>query len=66
VLALPLLKAAKEVGRFSSSVIAMSAILARSRIFPLTAFEEAITRYQSAGVAETNLKAVRKGAELVA
>ncbi|MCL4183737.1 MAG: 2-oxoacid:acceptor oxidoreductase family protein [Burkholderiaceae bacterium] len=66
VLALPLLKAAKEVGRFSSSVIAMAAILARSRIFPLAAFEEAISRYQSAGVAEMNLKAVRKGAELVA
>lgn len=63
---LPLLKAAKEAGRFSSSVIAMAAILAESKIFPLAAFEAAISRYQSAGVAEINLKAVRKGIELVA
>lgn len=66
VLALPIIKAAKEAGRFTSSVVAMSAILARSGIFPLAAYEEAINRYQSAGVAETNLKAVRKGAELAA
>lgn len=66
VLALPIIKAAKEAGRFTSSVVAMSVILARSGIFPLAAYEEAINRYQSASVAETNLKAVRKGAELAA
>lgn len=62
---LPLLRVAKEVGRFSSSVIAMGAILADSRIFPLQAFEDAISRYQSSAVAQMNLKAVRKGVDLV-
>lgn len=62
---LPLLKAAKEVGRFSSSIIAMGAILAESKILPLAAFEAAITRFQSPAVAEMNLKAARKGTVLV-
>ncbi|MCC7059355.1 MAG: 2-oxoacid:acceptor oxidoreductase family protein, partial [Burkholderiaceae bacterium] len=61
---LPLLKTARGIGRFSSSTIAMAAMLAESRIFPLAALETAIARYQSPGVAAVNLEAVRAGAAL--
>jgi hypothetical protein len=44
----------------------MAAMLAESRILPLAAFETAISRYQSASVAEINCKAVRAGAALAA
>ncbi|MCD6672940.1 MAG: hypothetical protein LT106_08790, partial [Burkholderiaceae bacterium] len=63
---LPLLKTAREIGRYSSSIVATAAMLAESRIFPLAAFETAISRYQPAGVAEINRRAVQAGSALTA
>ena len=63
---LPLLKTAREIGRYSSSIVATAAMLAESRIFPLAAFETAISRYQPAGVAEINRRAMRAGVALTA
>ena len=62
---LPLASAAKEVGRLSNGVIALAAMLQETALFPMDAFEQAISRYQRPEIAETNLKAVKKGIELV-
>jgi len=62
---LPLAPAAKEVGRLSNGVIALAAMLQEAAMFPMDAFEQAISRYQKPEIAETNLKAVKKGVELV-
>jgi len=63
---LPISQAAKDVGRLSVGIIAMAAMLRYSTIFPIEALRESISRFQGAAVAETNLKAVDRGMELIA
>jgi pyruvate/2-oxoacid:ferredoxin oxidoreductase beta subunit/Pyruvate/2-oxoacid:ferredoxin oxidoreductase gamma subunit len=66
VVRLPLAQAAREVGRLSIGVVALAAMLEMAGLFPMQAFEAAISRYQRADVAETNLAALAKGAVLAA
>ncbi len=66
LMTLPLTRAAKEVGRLSIGTIALAALLESEKLFPMAAFEAAITRYQSKDIAEVNIKAMNAGIALVA
>jgi pyruvate/2-oxoacid:ferredoxin oxidoreductase beta subunit/Pyruvate/2-oxoacid:ferredoxin oxidoreductase gamma subunit len=61
VVLMPIVKAAKQVGKLSIGVIALAALLERTGIFPIEAFVQAIGRYQSSSVAEVNLRAINQG-----
>lgn len=63
---LPLARAEKEVGRFSIAAIALAAALEDAGIFPMAAYEEAISRFQRKDIAEINIRALEKGAALAA
>ncbi len=60
----PLSKVAKEVGRLSVATAALAAMLQATGMFSIEAFAEAIRRSQRPSIAETNLKALAKGAQL--
>jgi 2-oxoglutarate ferredoxin oxidoreductase subunit beta len=65
IIRLPLNETAKKVGRLSIAVVALAAVLAETGLFPVEAFETAISTFQKAKIAEINLKAMEAGAELV-
>lgn len=56
---------AKQLGKLSLSLAAIGAIVADRQFIPTEALEEAVSRFQSPAIAEANLKAVRRGFELV-
>jgi Pyruvate/2-oxoacid:ferredoxin oxidoreductase gamma subunit len=64
VLRLPFAATAKKIGRLALAFVGLGALLERSRLYPLSALEKAITTFQSAKIAEVNVKAVTAGAEL--
>ncbi len=66
IVRLPLAEAARAVGRLSIGMVALAAMLQDAGLIPMDAFEAAISRYQRAEVAETNIAALKKGIELVA
>jgi len=55
----------KESGKLALSTAAIALMLADSGLYPLEAFETAIKTFQSAKIAEINLKAVAAGVKLV-
>lgn len=59
-----LAQTAKQLGKLSVSLAAVSAIVADRGFIPIDAIEEAVSRFQSRDIVEANLKAVRKGVEL--
>jgi len=65
VVRLPLEEVGKKVGKLSVATAALAALLEESGIFPAEAFNEAIRSFQSPKIAETNIKAVEAGIELV-
>ena len=62
---LPFSKIGREVNKLSVATGALATVLTDSGMFPVEAFAAAIQRGQKAKIAETNLKAVSKGAELI-
>jgi len=65
VIRLPLAQTARKINRLSVAVVAMSAMLQDSGLFPVEALAAAITTFQGPKIAEVNLKALAAGAELV-
>ena len=63
--ALPFSRAAKEVGRFSASSIALGAVLKDKSIFPREAFEESCRRFQKPTIADRSIIAIRKGFDII-
>lgn len=63
--ALPLSRAAKEVGRFTASSIALSAVLKDKSFFPREALEESCRRFQKPAVADRSIAAIRKGFDII-
>lgn len=61
---LPLSRNVKEIGRLSVTIAAIGAIVADGKFIPSDALEQAIVAFQSASVAETNVKALRVGARM--
>lgn len=55
----------KQLGKLSLSVAAIGAMVADRQFIPTEALEEAVNRFQPPAIAEANLKAVRRGFELV-
>ncbi len=66
VRALPIAKTARGVDRLTLAVVAFAAMLTESGLFPIAAFEAAMTRFQPKPIAETNIAAMVKGVELAA
>ena len=64
IVRLPINETAKTVDRRSIAAVALSAMLKRSAIFPLEAFETALHTFQRKNIAESNVRAVHAGAEL--
>lgn len=65
VIRLPIAKTVKDINRLTVAIIAMASLLKYSGMFPLDAFATAITTFQKPSIAETNIKALKAGAELV-
>jgi Pyruvate/2-oxoacid:ferredoxin oxidoreductase gamma subunit len=65
VFKLPFAATAKKVGRLSIGIISLGAVIKDSGMFPLVAFEEAISRFQDPKVAEANINAARSGAKML-
>lgn len=65
IVRLPLVETAKKISRLSIAVVALSAVLVDSGIFPVEAFEAAISTFQKKKIAEINIKAVDAGAALI-
>ncbi len=65
IVRLPLIETAKKIGRLSIAVVALSAVLVDSGIFPVEAFGTAISTFQKKKIADINVKAVDAGAALV-
>jgi Pyruvate/2-oxoacid:ferredoxin oxidoreductase gamma subunit len=65
VIRCPIARTAAQVGRESSAIIAVAAMLQDSGLFPLDAFARAIATFQGAKIAETNLQALKAGAALI-
>jgi 2-oxoglutarate/2-oxoacid ferredoxin oxidoreductase subunit beta len=64
IVRLPINETAKAVDKRSIAAIALSALLKRSGMFPLEAFETALYAFQKKAIAESNAKAVKAGAAL--
>ena len=65
VIRLPIAETSKKVDRLSIATVALATLLKQSSMFPIKAFETAIAAFQKANIAETNIKAVKAGAEMV-
>ena len=65
IIRLPISQMAKSVGRLTVSIITLAAFLQDTGLFPVEAFSTAISTFQKVRIAETNLKAVKAGVELV-
>lgn len=64
VVRLPIVETSKKVDRLSIATVALATLLKQAGMFPLEAFETAITTFQKPAIAETNVKAVKAGAEM--
>ncbi len=58
---IPFKDLAKEAGKLSLSTAAIALMLADSELYPIEAFETAISTFQSPKIAEINIKAVSAG-----
>jgi Pyruvate/2-oxoacid:ferredoxin oxidoreductase gamma subunit len=65
VVRLPFVATAKKVNRLSIGIVALSAMLRDSGLFPLDAFKESISTLQKEGIADVNLRAVEAGAAMM-
>ncbi len=65
VIRLPWAETAKKISKLSVAVIALATMLQDTGLFSQEAFATAISQFQKAKIAETNLKALEAGAELV-
>jgi len=64
VVRLPIGETSKKIDKLSIAIVAMTTLLKQSGMFPLEAFETAISTFQKPKIAEINLKAVKAGAEM--
>jgi Pyruvate/2-oxoacid:ferredoxin oxidoreductase gamma subunit len=62
IVRLPLIETAKKISKLSIAVVALAAVLAETELFPVEAFETAISTFQKAKIAEINVKAAAAGA----
>jgi len=62
---LPFNALAKEVGKLSLSTASLALMLADSGLYPVEAFETAITTFSSEKIADINLKAAEAGVKLL-
>ena len=65
VVRLPFIATAKKVNRLSIGIVALSAMLRDSGLFPLEALEESITTLQKQALADVNLRALEAGAAMM-
>ena len=65
VIKLSIAETSKRVDKLSIATVALAALLKQTEMFPLEAFENAITAFQKPAIAEINIKAVKAGAEIV-
>jgi pyruvate/2-oxoacid:ferredoxin oxidoreductase beta subunit/Pyruvate/2-oxoacid:ferredoxin oxidoreductase gamma subunit len=66
VVRLPWAETAKKIDRLSVAVVALSTVLQDAGLFPVEAFQGAISKFQKAKIAEINVKAAEAGAKLAA
>ena len=64
VIKLPLNEAAKDVGRLTIGIIALSALLQKNGLFPIDALRASIARFQKSTVAKASLSALDRGVML--
>jgi 2-oxoglutarate ferredoxin oxidoreductase subunit beta len=62
---LPFKQLAKDTGKLSLSTAAIALMIADSGLYPVEAFEAAISTFQSEKIADINLKAVEAGVKMV-
>jgi Pyruvate/2-oxoacid:ferredoxin oxidoreductase gamma subunit len=62
---LPFIATAKKVNRLSIGIVALSAMLRDSGLFPLDALEESISTLQKQALADVNLQALEAGAAMM-
>jgi len=65
VIKLPLIQTSKEVNRLAIAVVGIAAMLKHSQLFPVEAFETAISTFQKPAIAEINMKALSAGWEII-
>jgi 2-oxoglutarate ferredoxin oxidoreductase subunit beta len=65
VVRLPFIATAKKVNRLSIGIVALGSMLADSGLFPMDAFEEAISTLQKKAIADTSLQALEAGAAIL-
>ncbi|MFC1852847.1 thiamine pyrophosphate-dependent enzyme [candidate division CSSED10-310 bacterium] len=65
VVKLPLIEISRKIGRLSIGIIALAAALKHTALFPVQAFEKAITTFQKASIAKINIKAIQTGIEMI-
>ncbi len=64
IVRLPLIETARRTGKLTIAFVALSAVLSNTGLFPVAAFETAISTFQKKELAEINLEAVKVGAAL--
>lgn len=65
IVRLPLAETARKISKLSVAIVAPGALLQDTGLFPVDALGTAISRSQKPKIAESNLKALEAGAELV-
>jgi 2-oxoglutarate ferredoxin oxidoreductase subunit beta len=61
----PILRTSKKISKLSAAMVAVSALLEYSGMFPVDAVESAVSAFQSPRIARVNIEALREGAKLV-
>ncbi|MCK4235770.1 MAG: 2-oxoacid:acceptor oxidoreductase family protein, partial [Candidatus Krumholzibacteria bacterium] len=65
IIRLPIIKTGMKVNKLTVAIVAMSALIEYSGMFPVEAFATAISTFQKPKIAENNLEALRESAGLV-
>jgi Pyruvate/2-oxoacid:ferredoxin oxidoreductase gamma subunit len=66
VIRLPIIQTSHELGKLTAAIIAVASLIQYSAMFPVQAFAAAVSTFQKASIAETNIEALEVGAALVA
>lgn len=66
VIRLPIIQTSHELGKLTATIIAVASLIQYSGMFPIEAFATAVSTFQKASIAETNIEALEVGAALVA
>lgn len=65
IVRLPFIATAKKVNRLSVGIVALTAMLSDSALFPLDALKDSISAFQKPAIADVNLQALESGAAVV-